>query len=91
MTTEHKAKQQERLESVAHLAGKYLTFRLAGEAYGLEILKVSTKRASPVSKVFSSVSKVAFNTSRLGKNSLKPQRALFLLIHRRYGLSDTLR
>ena len=40
MTTEHKAKQQERLESVAHLAGKYLTFRLAGEAYGLEILKV---------------------------------------------------
>ncbi len=40
MTEEHNAKQAERLESVAHLAGKYLTFRLAGEAYGLEILKV---------------------------------------------------
>ena len=40
MSTEQKEKQQERLESVAHLAGKYLTFRLAGETYGLEILKV---------------------------------------------------
>jgi purine-binding chemotaxis protein CheW len=39
-TSEQNEKQQERLESVAHLAGKYLTFRLAGEVYGLEILKV---------------------------------------------------
>ena len=40
MSTEQNEKQQERLESVAHLAGKYLTFRLAGEVYGLEVLKV---------------------------------------------------
>lgn len=40
MTEEERVEQQDLLEQMTPLAGKYLTFHLAGEVYGLEILKV---------------------------------------------------
>jgi purine-binding chemotaxis protein CheW len=40
MTEQRKNENQEVRAELAHLAGKYLTFKLAEEEYGLEIIKV---------------------------------------------------
>ena len=40
MSEQRKQENQEVREELAHLAGKYLTFKLAEEEYGLEIIKV---------------------------------------------------